>query len=152
MPVHRIALGDPSIFYHQIKTKTKQKITLKSHEPDKNLTCIQRCLEKYICNLSQQQIFCPINLMFKILSRTSHKPLALQSQSASDLLLIVIVDIFVILCCYGGPDGELASFLASSRFLVLYFIWLLIPMCPCLECFTNSVSLSKSYYLNLIWT
>lgn len=44
-----------------------------------------------------------------------------KTRSASCPLFIVIVDIFVIFCCYGGPDGEQASFSASSCFLDPWF-------------------------------
>jgi len=58
-----------SIYFFTFKLKN---ITLKSHEPDKTLTYIQRYLQKYIWNLSQQQILLFNKLFFRILYFISH--------------------------------------------------------------------------------
>lgn len=115
-----------------------KNITLKSHEPDKNLTYIQRCLERYICNLSQQQILLFNKLHFQnTLSHISHKSPALQNKSASCLLLIVVD---VILCFCRGPCGE------QLRSQICFLSCFLVP-CPvfCLNC-NSKVSVLGAFY------
>lgn len=105
-----------------------KSITLKSHEPDKNLTYAQRCFKKK----KKRKKICPINFMFRIVWRVSERIPWHHRKSLLSIADCVVVGVLLLFCAatkipMKSRSGHRYAVWAASEFLVLVFLWVLIP-------------------------